>query len=771
MIAWKLLESYNVNFSVMPEDRRLAAIMFTDIVGYTTLMGRDEDKAFHTLRINRNIQKPLIKKYNGMWLKEMGDGILASFYSSSDAVRCAGEIQRSAKKAGIGLRIGIHEGEVVFEGGDVLGDGVNVASRLEELSEKGTISISEAVYRDIKNKSGITAEFIEEKKLRNVDEPIKVYSVSCNIDTENIIEGKVENSKKSKNTSYIISGIGVIVVVILIWYFLSDRESQLTIIKEKSIAVLPFDSESADQQNLYFVNGMMEDIRNNLSTIADLRVISKTSTEKYRETLLTSREIASELNVNYLLEGTVQKHGDQVKIHAQLIDAETDDHIWSDSYRRELKNIFDVQSEIAQEIANQLSVVITPEEKAILETKPTTNLTAYDFYLRAREEHTNFWLDNANKQSLRNAVNLYKAALMNDSTFSEAYSGLARAYRGIYITDLWTNKIFSESERDLYRDSILSLIDKALFYNSRSEEAYNVKGWYCAGIQEYDSAIKNFNLALEINPNYSPAYDGLSRVLFENKNEIIDGIMYKLKAIELERGAMLPDLLRELGVYYEHIGFYNNAIEVYNQIFQLTSDTLNFYFQMGGPAYVRQDYKERIRWQRKMLEIDPDNFTASVLLTENYFIIDKTDSAQFYADRMIELRGTIGMAAGWEMIYGYVLWQKGDKKEAMRNFDIQARFSIQLIESKEGGRDYNLLQLAQIHALTGQSSKAMEYLDMIDHKELKPRWFIVRMDESPFFRRIRSDEHFLEILNAMNSVWREEHEKVSTWLKEKGMLL
>jgi TolB-like protein/lipoprotein NlpI len=745
--------------------------MFTDIVGYTALMGSDEEKAFKVLRKNREIHRHIIKKYHGEWLKEMGDGILASFQTSSYAVRCAGEIQHATNKEGIGLRIGIHEGEVVFEGGDVLGDGVNVASRLEEIADEGSINISEAVYRDIKNKAGITAGFIAEKKLKNVEEPVKVYRASCDIRIEEErIKVKEQKSKKPKSIIYILAGSGVIIVAFLIWQYIQVLTPRSTYNKEKSVAVLPFDNESADEENLYFVNGMMEDIRNNLSTIADLRVISKTSTEKYRETLLTSKEIASELKVNYLLEGTVQKQGDQVKIHAQLIDAETDDHIWSESYRREIRNIFDVQSEIAQEIAEQLRAVITPEEMAILETKPTTNLTAYDFYLRAREEHTKFWLDNANIKALRNAISLYKAALSNDSTFSEAYSGLARAYRGIYITDLYTTKIFSEFERDLYRDSILSLIDKALFFNPRSEEAYNVKGWYYAGIQEYDSAILNFNLALEINPNYSPAYDGLSRILFENKNEIIDGIRYKLKAIELERGSILPDLLKELGVYYEHIGFYNNAIEVYNQIFQLTADTLTFYFQMGGAAYVRQDYKERIRWQRKMLEFDPDNFIACVFLTDNYFLIGEVDSAQYYADRMIELRETVGMAVGWEMIYGYVLWQKGDKKEAMQNFDIQNRFSNQLIESDNGG-DFQFLQLAQIYAITGQKEKAIEYLYKIDYKTFKQRWFIVRMDESPFFKEIKSDQRYQDILNTMKLVWQEEHEKVRAWLEEEEMLL
>ena len=201
----------------MPEDRRLAAIMFTDIDGYTAIMAKNEDKAFQILRRNRNIHKPIIKKYRGEWLKEMGDGILASFNSASDAVRCAGDIQYATKKEGIDIRIGIHEGEVVFDNNDVLGDGVNVASRLEEVADVGCINISEAVYKDIRNKVGIKAEFLEEKTLKNLDEPIKVYQVVLEPpkDIEKLIVEEKAKWKLGHKSSYFLIGFLIITIIIL----------------------------------------------------------------------------------------------------------------------------------------------------------------------------------------------------------------------------------------------------------------------------------------------------------------------------------------------------------------------------------------------------------------------------------------------------------------------------------------------------------------------------------------------------------------------------
>ena len=208
------------------QERRLAAIMFTDIVGYTALMGSDEDRAFEVLARNHTIHKTLIKKHNGTLIKEIGDGTLASFPLASNAVRCAMDIQREAKSLKIPLKIGIHEGEMVFAGSDVLGDGVNIASRLQEDAQEGCINISGSVYRDIKNKAGIKTEFIEEKSFKNVDEPIKVYKVHCKkaVEEEKSTQNQEPQKSGNKWPYYIITVIVVLIVSILIWYNIPKKQ-------------------------------------------------------------------------------------------------------------------------------------------------------------------------------------------------------------------------------------------------------------------------------------------------------------------------------------------------------------------------------------------------------------------------------------------------------------------------------------------------------------------------------------------------------------------
>ena len=299
------------------QEHRLTAIMFTDIVGYTAMMGKDEVKTHKLLNRNREIHQSLIRKYNGTLLKEIGDGMMASFPAASGAVYCAIEIQLASHRENIPLRIGIHQGEVLFEDGDILGDGVNIASRIEKAARSGSIYISSSVYNDVKNKSGIQAEFVGEKSLKNVDMPQKIYSVF--VDDSIIPKSepiKEEKAGKIHWKAIISVMIGLTAVILTTLYVIPKFSNTPPVDLDRSIAVLPFDNESNDVNNAYFVNGMMEDIRNNLAKIGNLRVISKTSTEKYRKTELSVKEIAQELEVSFLLEGTAQKSGNKVKIHA-----------------------------------------------------------------------------------------------------------------------------------------------------------------------------------------------------------------------------------------------------------------------------------------------------------------------------------------------------------------------------------------------------------------------------------------------------------------------
>jgi TolB-like protein/Tfp pilus assembly protein PilF len=433
--------------------------MFTDIVGYTALMGKDEDAAFKLLRKNRDIHRAIINKFNGELLKEIGDGTLASFPNSSDAVRCAGEIQNTANKEDILLRIGIHEGEVVFEGGDVLGDGVNVASRLEELADKGCINISSAIYKDIRNKSGITAELIGEKTLKNVDEPVKVYKVTC----------KEISPDSSKEITI---------------------DSRLP--EKKSIIVLPFDNMSPDPDQEFFSDGLTEEIITDLSHIKDLMVISRNSSMTFKGTKRTTKEIAEKVNVRYVLEGSVRKAGNNLRITAQLIDGLSDVHLWAEKYSGTLDDVFDIQEKVSRSIAGALKIRLSSSEQFSLSRKKIDDSKAYEHYLLARYEIWKF-----NEESLTHAIHLLNNSLNKIGKNEFLLVALATAYFQ------YVNAGIDPDEKHL--DKALELIDEVLTINPYSPKAYNIKSWVHEHKGEIKESFISLKRAIELDPHDSDA--------------------------------------------------------------------------------------------------------------------------------------------------------------------------------------------------------------------------------------------------------------------------
>jgi adenylate cyclase len=506
---------------VIMEDRRLAAIMFTDIVGYTKLMGSDEKKAFEVLRRNRNIQKPIIKKYRGKWLKEMGDGILASFNSAYDAVRCAGEIIYLTKQEEIGLRIGIHLGDVVFQGGDVLGDGVNVASRLEEMAEAGSIYISEAIYNNVKNKEGIKAEFIEERALKNVDEPVRIYKVHYEHNESSISTALPNIDGGRKLNKFLIITFIVIIVAIILWIFIPVKEdTQVTeeasiIPNVQSIAVLPFINDSPDEENEYFCNGMMEEILSHLQKISALQVKSRTDVEKYRNTSQSIDSIAKELNVNFMIEGSVRKYANRFRITTQLIDAGSGNHLWAETYDGTYNDtVFIVQADIAKKIASAIQAKITPQEVKRIDQMPTDKIQAYDLELRAHEMIRN-WRDKRESTFLTLALNLYNRALEIDPEYIKALEGKALYY--------WTT---------MNIDSSLLYFDKMIAVDPKYSQAYNSKGSIFAWIlNQPDSAITYISKAIELDPANHWANLQLGQVLIWRKDEVLKGIAILSKSL------------------------------------------------------------------------------------------------------------------------------------------------------------------------------------------------------------------------------------------------
>lgn len=447
----------------MPQFRQLAAIMFTDIVGYTALMGDDEQKAFELLKKNRQLQKPLIEQNNGRWIKELGDGVLASFTTVSDAVNTAIKIQEACNLSKeFLLRIGIHHGEVIFEDDDIFGDAVNIASRLQALAPVGAIWISESVQNNISNKKDIKTNFVRTETLKNVKEPVRVYEVITN-DTV-ITEVKSFVVEKSP-----------------------DKK-----IHEKSIAVLPFLNISNDPEQEYFSDGIAEEIINSLAHLKDLKVAGRTSSSIYKGVKVDLREMGEKLGVGTVLEGSVRKQGNRLRITAQLINVEDGFHLWSEKYDRNMDDIFAIQDEIALAITEQLKITLLEKDREKITKTATNNSEAYEFYLKGR-----FHLSRRGSSILK-ALQFFKQAIALDPGYALAYAGhcdaliIGAAY-GFF------------SGKEVIREGKQSA-EMAIKLDDTLGEAYFSLGYYYICLERnWMESKKNFLKAIELNPGYVQA--------------------------------------------------------------------------------------------------------------------------------------------------------------------------------------------------------------------------------------------------------------------------
>ena len=467
-------------------DHRHAAIMFTDIVGYTALMGSDEDRAFEVLTISREIHTKLIDQFSGILIKEMGDGMLISFDLASDAVRCAIEIQKESKEQDIPLKIGIHEGEMVFEGNDVLGDGVNIASRLQAATQNGCISISDSVYKDVKNKADIKTRFIDEMHFKNVDETVKVYRVCCEeVAAKELVE--------------------------------------VALVKEgkKSIAVLPFVNISNDPEQEYFCDGLSEELLNRLAHLDNLKVAARTSSFSFKGQNMDITEIGQKLKVNTVLEGSVRKSGNRLRITAQLLNADDGFHLWSESYDRQMDDIFDIQDELSFSILDTLKVKLFEKKKARLIKRSTENHEAYELYLNGR-----FHRNKMVPQSFFKAIEYFNQAIEIEPEFAEAYAGLAVTY--FYFL------IYNILPPDGCVPQLTETIQKAIELDENIAEVYLAKGfldfYYRWNFREAESAISK---SIELNPNHGEAHASYG-IILGLIGKYSEARKHAIKALELD---------------------------------------------------------------------------------------------------------------------------------------------------------------------------------------------------------------------------------------------
>jgi adenylate cyclase len=438
------------------EQRKLAAIMFTDMVGYSALSQRDEKLAQELLEEHRRLLREIFPRFNGTEIKTIGDAFLVEFGSALEAAQCAIEIQRTLAKRNadiapdrrIELKIGVHIGDVVHRGGDVYGDGVNIASRIEPVAGPGGICVSMDVERQIRNTLEARFEKLAATELKNISVPMDLFRIVLPWEQKSEARSEIRRGEGQKSEirkrsvvpesrrSALIGVLGLLFLIAAGWWW-SNRSHKsppspapngaTQIVDQKSIAVLPFENLSHDPDNAYFADGIQEEILTRLSRIADLKVISRTSTQRYKSAPENLREIAQQLGVANILEGTVQKAADQVRVNVQLINAHNDSHLWAGQYDRKLIDIFTVESEVAAKIANTLQARLTGTEQKAIAMHPTENSEAHELYLRGRF-YWNQSMGPAFEKSFDKSREYYEKALQIDPTYALAYAGLADYY-------------------------------------------------------------------------------------------------------------------------------------------------------------------------------------------------------------------------------------------------------------------------------------------------------------------------------------------------------
>jgi len=545
--------------------RKLTAIFSADVKGYSRLMSADDAATVRTLTEYREIMTNLIGGHRGRVVDSPGDNLLAEFASVVDAVQCAVEVQKTFKVSNgelpqdrrMEFRIGINLGEVIHDGERIYGDGVNIAARIEGLAEAGGICISRNAYEQIENKLPLEYEYLGEHSVKNISKPIEVYRVSLE-PVQAKVQGKSPVNLLQKVAIALVSLLLLSAAGFTIWKHLqSNTPRPAGVAREKklpyplpdkpSIAVLPFQNLSGHGEQEYFSDGITNDVITDLSKFDQLLVIASNTVFTYKGKAVTVKQVSQELGVRYVLEGSVQKAGDKVRVNAQLIEGTTGHHLWAERYGRDLKDLFTLQDEIIQTIVRTLAVKISEAERSRVWRK-TESLEAYDYLLRGWYYH-----DLRTRAASSQARQMFNKAIEIDPQYAAAYVALGSNYYQAANYG-WTEF----PDRALQR--AYNLARKALAIEEGNGSAHRLLGNVYLRWAQYDLAATELRRAIKLNPNDAISYGALGSVmLYSGKTE------EAIQSIENEmrfNPHLVPGDFMELGLAYYLEGKYEEAIRI-----------------------------------------------------------------------------------------------------------------------------------------------------------------------------------------------------------------
>jgi adenylate cyclase len=594
-------------------ERRLTAILAADVVGYSRLMGANESGTLAALKaLQTDFIDGKIAEHQGRIVKLTGDGMLVEFPSVVNAVSCAAEVQRGMRDRNAGVpqerriefRIGVNLGDVIVEGDDIFGDGVNVAARLESIAKPGGITISGSVRDHVGNRLDLAFEDMGEQALKNIERPIHVYSVSL---------GKPA-ARDTKDAT------------------LARQEQP----ERPSIAVLPFNNMSGDPEQEYFSDGITEDIITDLSKVSGLFVVARNTAFTYKGKPVKVQQVGQELGVTFILEGSVRKAGPRVRVTGQLISSRDGGHVWADRYDRDLTDIFAIQDEITHAIVDQLKVKLLPQEKKSIAQAPTDNIEAYTFYLRGRQ-----FMQRHSKSNYQLARRMFAKAVELDPLYGRAYAGIADC----------DSFLFLHYHLDAGIDTILAMAAKALDLDDQLAEAHASRGLALSLGKRYEEATAEFERAITLDPNSFEAH------YFYGRACVTQGRLERAATLFERAAENKPDDYQSLSLLiqvYRSLGRRGECESAARRAIERAKSELTLHPENARPAYLGAaalvevgDHDRAREWASRALFIDPDDVLTQYNVACVYSLLGDIEQAFDLLDRLLP-------NAGYELKHGWI---------------------------------------------------------------------------------------------------------------------
>ncbi len=695
--------------TVNTEQRKLAAIMFTDMVGYSTLAQRDDKLALELLEEHRRLLREIFPRFNGTEIKTIGDAFLIEFNSALEAAQCAIEIQRTLAKRNhdvtverrIELRIGIHIGDVVHRGGDVYGDGVNIASRIEPLAGAGGICVSMDVERQIRNALEARFEKLAPTELKNISVAMDLFRIVLPWEQR----AKAEPAETSVSSrSFPISrlvwvGAVALVAAAIGWWLTHQRgaapASPPTASRITSLAVLPFRNYSGEPNQEYFADGMTDLLTTELSGIGALTVKSHQSALKFKNSTKSTPEIGQELHADAIVEGSVLREGSQVTVNVQLIEAPTDRHLWAKKFEGDVTNIFKMRNEVVEAIAREIKVTISPEQSARLSSARTANPVALQEYLLGRQ----FW-NRQSEKGFADALEHFNRAREIDPGFALAWAGVADVYWGAADADIAPTEARAKAK---------AAAQRALELDDSLAEAHTSLGAvnYVAEFQWAESE-QEFQRAIQLKPNYAVAHWQYGWLLiFLGRAE--EALKEMQRAVELD--PFSPVMTTDLNVPYQMRAWKSSGVEV------------------------KSEYDKAIAQCRKALELDPSFFLPHFVLGT----IELRGSNYLKAVEEFRLVQTMETQPIATAYLGYAYARNGQRDKALETLE----------ELNQLARRRFVTPFCQVLVYLGlrENSQAIDWLEKA--YEGRSPW-LGWLKVEPMFDPLRSDPRFQALYKKMN---------------------